>query len=542
MIALVALSLLAAAPEADPIFKAMEDEIARAKTLSMEKVDKPYYLGAFVNDEDSFHCSASFGALVSKGSGKSASVSVRVRVGTPDFDNTNFSGAGDFSFFSMFRGPSGRATPAEPDYDALRHALWLQFDDGYKKAVEGISKKRAFLETNQVKERPADFAPAKVETMLGPRLELKVDKDRWPALVKKASAVFLKYPLVYNSTVAFRAQVGHQYFVSTDPAKHRFGTPAAQLTVTASTQATDGMTVNAKYDVQARWDSELPTDAEIVEQTEKLAKQLTALAKAPSANEDYSGPVLFSGRAAPMFFLQTIGEPLSHPRDDLGDFRSGRLTDRLGKHVTSKLVTVKDDPTQETWKGKPLSGWFQIDDDGVKPQAITLIDEGVLKTYFMSRVPTKKLVQTNGHSRAGVGSVGNLFVETKQPSSKDELRKKLLEIAKEEDLDYGIRVDDFDETFSFRMGAADGVTLIPPGVAYKVYADGREELVRGLNFKPAAFRVLKDIVAMGDEAVLVNATQRGQRVGVVAPAVLVKILELQKAKEDFEKPPFTARP
>src|SRR5258708_38389502 len=56
----------------------------------------------------------------------------------------------------------------------------------------------------------------------------------------------------------------------------------------------------------------------------------------------------------------------------------------------------------------------------------------------MSRLPTKRVAKTNGHARNDQGSTGNLFVTTKEPKPLLGLKKKLLELAKEEDLDYGL--------------------------------------------------------------------------------------------------------
>ena len=205
-------------------------------------------------------------------------------------------------------------------------------------------------------------------------------------------------------------------------------------------------------------------------------------------------------------------------------------------------MTVKDDPTQESWKGLPLMGHYVVDDDSVKPVPITLVDEGVLKTFYMSRVPTKLVKQTNGHSRDGEGAPGSLFVETKSPQPAAALTKRLLELAKDEDYDYGIVVEDFETANGMRAGRMSEVGLPLPSVVYRLYADGRKELVRGYTFKPMSFRVLKDIEAMGDDPTLANVDLRNQRTSAVAPSALVRMVELQKTNAEFEKPPYTPRP
>lgn len=531
-----------AAPVTDPVLRALRDELTRAQQLKMERMDRPYHLSASVNETQTFNVAASFGALVARGGGRDATTSVEVRVGDPSLDNTNFADREDFSF--LMRMERGSADPAEPDYDALRRALWMKFDDAYKVAVEAIAKKRAFLETRQVRERPPDYAPAKTTSLLLPRETAAVDEERWTAVVRRASAAFRGSAVTQTGDANFRSELLHQTLVTSDPAEHRFAERVATFNLRASGQAADGMEVEARYQAVGRTEKDLPSDEELVKAARALATRLDALAKAPVAADDYAGPVLFVGRAAATFFLRTVGDPLSQPRSDLGDARSGRLVERLGKHVAVKQLTVRDDPTQREWRGRPLLGHFPVDDDSVAPVPITLIEQGLLKTYFMGRVPTDRLRETNGHARAGSGSVGNLFVETSDPTPRAVMKRKLVELAREEDLDYGLMVEEFDDMGEGRgFGAGPSNVMFPtPLLVWRVYQDGREELERGTRIKPSTFRLLKEIVQMGDDPALTNTFQRGQRVSVVAPSVLVRVMEAQKQREEFERPPTLARP
>lgn len=543
LILCAALISVAALADDDVIFRAMSDELSRARTLKLDHTAPPYFQSVWTHDDEGFGVGASFGALLRKGGGRQGSFGVNTRVGDPTLDNTNFRDLGDFGFFA-FLTHARLGAPAEPDYDALRHGLWLAFDLDYKAAVEALAKKRAFLETKRIEKRPADFGKAPLVSKLFPEEKLDVSPDRWTKLVQRASAVFRSHSAAQTGEASYGTQRRRQYFLSTDGGKARFDELIAQLQISASGQAADGMEVQSRFDFTGRTDADLPSDEEVMKSAERVAARLDALVKAPALSEDYSGPVLFVGAAADAFFLHTLGDPLSHPRDDLGDQRQGRMIDRLGKHVAAKIVSVKDDPTQRTWHGQPLMGFFPVDDDGVVPQPISLVEEGVLKTYYMSRIPTLRVQQSNGHCRGNQGSVGNLFVETSQPESREALKKKLVELAKDEDLDYGLLVEEFEPATerTFFDSSQPQVTLPTPTLVYRVYADGREELVRGARFKPASYRVLKDIVGMGDQQTLLNTIQRGQHVSVVAPAVLVKTLDVQKPNEELDKPPFIPRP
>lgn len=551
MNALLALVLAAApASSGDPVIDVMEAELKRAMTLTMPSAtdpkvmaDKPYYARAYVTVEDELGVSANLGALSAPGGGRSLSIDTSVRIGSETFDNTNFSGGGfDFSF-----GGRGRF-PAEEDLDSVRRSLWLSFDANYKGAVEAIARKRAFLQANQVKELIPDWSKGTPEVLLLPRAEPPtLDADAWAARVKAASAACRASTKAHACTVSMRSRFMCQRFVASDGARHRFCETKLEVKVNAQGQAADGMPIGAEWSQVARSEAELPTDAVLLERVKETWQLMEKKLAAPAAGDDYVGPVLFTGQAAPVFFLATLSGPLSFPRENLGQRQQGRLTERLGKHVSVSRLSATDDPTQKTWtspKGEvfPLFGHYPVDDDGVLPQPISLVKEGVLQTFYMSRIPTKAFAKTNGHARGSQASTGNLFVTTSQPEPLAELKKRLVQLAKEEDSDFGLMVTVLPGNLGDRPNGSTVQLPNLPLLVHRVYADGREELVRGYAFKPTSQRVLKDIVGLGDDPSLVNTEQFGQNVSAVAPSVLVKLLELNRARDDFGKPPALPRP
>jgi hypothetical protein len=91
-------------------------------------------------------------------------------------------------------------------------------------------------------------------------------------------------------------------------------------------------------------------------------------------------------------------------------------------------------------------------------------------------------------------------------------------------------------------------------LAYKVYADGHEELVRGLRFRGFSTRLLRDIVAASDEPVAFDFVNNGLPFAihgaggyvapttVVAPAVLFEEVELERIQDERSKPPIVPPP
>ena len=89
---LAAWLLPAPAPAADDVvMKAMRDELDRSmKQLQLEQLEKPYFISYHVQDRTSLDTSATFGALLSGDLARARYLTVQVRVGDYQSDNSNF--------------------------------------------------------------------------------------------------------------------------------------------------------------------------------------------------------------------------------------------------------------------------------------------------------------------------------------------------------------------------------------------------------------------------------------------------------------------
>src|SRR5262245_4245801 len=75
----------------DPVMKAMGHELNRSIVeLRLNNLDKPYYIQYIVLDEDEFAARATFGALTQSSPSKQRLIHTQVRVGSYDFDNSEF--------------------------------------------------------------------------------------------------------------------------------------------------------------------------------------------------------------------------------------------------------------------------------------------------------------------------------------------------------------------------------------------------------------------------------------------------------------------
>jgi predicted Zn-dependent protease len=375
-----------------------------------------------------------------------------------------------------------------------------------------------------------------------------------------------------------QAQQATNYLVNSEGTALRTPEDLAYIRVAARGLAPDGTEVRDGEAIQAFDVNGLPGEAELRRQVTLVAEHVTALSQAPSG-EAYDGPVLFEALAAAQLFGQLLGDNLKITRKPIVDpgrtapYVASELENRIGSRILQEWMDVVDDPTQTEWRGHTLLGHYVYDIQGVKAAPLVLVEKGTLKAFLLTRTPTfKGFDSSNGRARftgaygADAPGFGNLFVRAAQTVPLADLKKKLIQICQERNKPYGmlVRKLDFPSSASFdefrRMtagmaqsgGNARPISL--PMLVYRVYPDGKEELVRGLRFRGLSTRTLKDIVAASDEnyvfdfidsnapLALIGAGSFVTSASVIAPSILLDELELEPVQEDVPKPPIVPPP
>jgi predicted Zn-dependent protease len=319
--------------------------------------------------------------------------------------------------------------------------------------------------------------------------------------------------------------------------------------VEASSEAADGMRLRHWIPFNAGSFEQLPPAPEITKAIRQMAADLTALRSAPVLDADYSGPVLFTGQASAEMFARVLGPNLSGQRLPLSEQQQGQTTrsellDRLNRPVLPRFLSIFDDPTAQRIGNQELLGHYQVDDQGVPARRVSLIEQGVLKTLLMSRRPGKDMPQSNGHGRSGVpgresAQIGNLFIQSTEGKSYDDLKQQLIKMCLEENLQYGLLV---------KALVPDGRSPIGmPVLTYKVYvSDGHEELIRGAFAQGIPIRSLRQIEAVGNDAFVVNRLTGSNELptptSIVAPSVLLEEMELKRPTGTQQKPALLTHP
>src|SRR6516162_4863934 len=241
-VALLTHTVLAQKPSPSPVSQALELEMARAFQLLKQKGNPaPYFISYSVRENDSTDIEASLGSLRSSQKDRSRLLDVDVRVGDYNLDSTH-----------QIRGQRGANTgpafsypvlmPIDDDIDALRSVVWLETDQKYKAAVERFIQVKA-NRTIKVDEEDtsADMSRETRQTAVLPLAAVNVNVPNWENRLKAYSALFKKYPGIYDGTVSLAGNAYNDYLVNSEGTAIQHGRSSFRLSLYARTKADDGM-------------------------------------------------------------------------------------------------------------------------------------------------------------------------------------------------------------------------------------------------------------------------------------------------------------
>jgi TldD protein len=518
--------------------------LGKAAAAADDKQMPPYFLSYSVSDASYVGIRAQYGALVDSTANRVRVADVQVRLGDPKLDNTHGTHRGS--------AVNSLQLPLTDDREALQRTLWMATNTGYGTALDNFLRVKTEAQVRAKEEDSSpDFSQETPQTFIGkPAPRVVVDKAAWERRVTELSKVFREYPDVYQNMVMLTVQNETDYFASSEGSQLVTPHLAARLVVFAVTRADDGMDLFRAQTFEAETVEGLPAQAEVEAAVHSLGKSLEALRKAP-VTEPFDGPAILSGRAAAVFFHEVLGHRLEGQRQR-GDEEGQTFTKDIGKEVLPTFLSVADDPTRTSFGSTWLSGSYEYDDEGQKARRVDLIDDGVLKTFLMSRLPISSFAESNGHGRAQTGRVptgrqGNLIVTSTKTEPESELRKQLLEEAKKQGKPYGLYFEDISSGFAVTTRSSPQAFQVIPLVVWRVYVDGRpDELVRGVSIVGTPLAAMKRILATGDKSEVFNGECGAESgtvpVSAVAPAMLVSEMETQKAPQGTARPPVLAIP
>lgn len=568
-------ALAAMPPWIGQVRRALHDELRRSMdSLAIESLKKPYYMEYTFRYRWSARVKVSLGGTLDSGQTASARLTVGIRVGSPERDNTNF-----FDAALLFFGGDddeayrNRAVPLEPTYATMRYQAWLATDAAFKSALEQYAKKEAVLKNRIQQDTTPDFVLLPPQELADTAANIPfVDLITVCKQLRGISALSRDFPEIQTATITFEHLPELILYINSEGRQmiklHR----QVGIEIVATTQAPDGMPLAQTYTAYARTLDELPSWDSLARAMRSVLEHLRQMAAAPVVTEPYSGPVLFVGQAAAELFAQVFAPNLVAQRQQLAEQgvqeqnRFGALQNRIGARVMAEFLSVESAPQRTTIGKTPAAGAYRIDDEGIEPEPLVLVRRGYLETLLSSRVPTRRIRLSNGRSRGGAAMYDVLVLRTEHPArslSERALLRQMQRILERRDLPYGYIVREvLDQNLlytavnqqtsgAFPIG---GEGQIPVLQIERIWRDGRRQLVRGALLVPGGYQVFRDVVAVGKSLYVhnllapsvVSPYRSGGAQYVVAtvasPDVLIEDLELRPLEGGYPKPPLLPSP
>jgi TldD protein len=478
------------------------------------------------------------------------------------------------------------ATPrlARKAFDNAAQRAWEEARYQYRSKAE--ARRAGAVRARNVPSWTAEKALVSDEPVLVPPLETL---DELQARAQSVSNVFRDAAALRDSRVGVTSYLERRWYLTTEGTRVADTRRASGIVIAASGQAEDGQLLHQYFLRYGHTAKDLPSDDELKAEAKKLATNLAELAKAPVI-DDYSGPVLFEGEAAVGLVRATLaphlgGTPVPEGLNpqDAKQF-GGALTRRVGLRAIAPVLSIVDDPSAKAApSGKALIGGYKIDDEGVVAQRVEVVKDGMLKTLLTSRTPSQKGQVSNGHARrpgeqsggAFHGSATNLFVMARNGTPRKALEQRLVATAQAEGLKFGLVIKQLDDAavtgapeFTRRelvqMIKSEDQQLPPPAVlAYRLYANGKQELVRGVQLAEVSVRAWKDVIGTSTETTTYNflaanesqlqlrltggtdegfVPSAGIESSVTTPDILMKDLDVMGRTQGVRAAPLVGRP
>lgn len=505
---------------------------------------RAYFLSYLIRDEERWRVRAKFGGLRTRIHERARSAFADVRVGSRRFDQVRDGGlldndkeAESYEFVDL---------PFGGDAAALRHGLWRLTDARYREAVEAYLDRRGRELTYRDPGRSFTALERRTPARsLDWRPWPEVDFEQWSDYVARVSVVPRRFPEVKDSHVEFEAEHLCRVFVSTEGARVIECTPiwSIECHLWFLSEQGDAFPWTIKHVTCDP--AELPSETAFRVEIRRAVDKLRRLAAAPTLRS-FSGPALLEPVPAGLLLHEAVGHRLEGSRL-LATGEGQTFKDSLGRPILPAFLSMRDNPRLRSFAGRSLVGHYEFDDEGVPARDALLVAGGRLEGFLTGRSGIAARHRSTGHARCAyhqrpISRMGVTIVESHDGLDARALRRKLLEEIRRQGAPYGMRIIEASSgetaTDSYNFQAFLGEV----NLAAKVFPDGREELIRGVNFIGTPLNAIRSIVAAGRELEVDNAFCGAESgylpVSTISPALVVSELELQ-SKAEARYSPFT---
>jgi len=527
----------------------MQQELTRSFQNLKKTQTPPYFLSYQLTDNHAIEVSASYGALTGSSDQTTRLLDLDLRVGDYSLDSSHplreTGGFGDLGD-QLER----EKAPLDDDPDALRVVLWRETERKYRSAVQRLQKVKANVQVKvEAEDRSADFTHEGAEKYSEQVAPFSFETKAWEGKMRLYTAPFVLHKEIIENSAEVIAEVETRRYVNSDGSSIRISSPFYRIIISATAKADDGMELPLHQTYMSFRPDGLPNDDAILKDVSQMIQTLAALVKAPVA-DPYTGPAILSGRSSAVFFHEIFGHRIEGQRQKNED-EAQTFKKKINQSVLPDFLSVYSDPTIKSLAGTELVGYYPYDDEGVKARRVTVVDKGMLRNFLMSRTPIEGFDHSNGHGRRQQGykvvaRQSNLVVESSKQVSRDELKKLLIEQIKSSNKPYGLIFDDIEGGFTFTQRILPNAFNVRPTVVYRIYPDGREELVRGVDLIGTPLIAFSKITASDDKVAVFNGVCGAESgwvpVSASSPGILVSQIEVQRKEKSQERAPILPPP
>ncbi len=514
-----------------------------------KKLNPPiYYLSYTYLDEQVQSLVAAQGGLRTEDY-RTSNLAVSVRAGSPKMDNTRPL-KGEDNYMRRWQKVTEGVNPFDDNPEAFRLALWRTTQEAVENAQEEFSRVKTNSQTAATRQDDSDdFVVPPVSRYCRTQEPEEFDLKTIGEWLTKASKLTRGKKFVQTSKFSFNVRQGHRYFADSNGTQLKTPILLARLTYQIENRLADGTRLSRSNFFDVVNANQLPTEEEFLAAVQKSLNELEALTNAPEA-EPITVPAILKNRAMAVFVHEVLGHRAEGHRQKQDSFGK-TFTDKIGQLITAPFISIIDDATMTHFEGIPLRGFYEYDDEGVKSRPVTLVKNGVFSGFLMSSSPIKGFPVSNGHGRGElnqrpVARMGNTRLVASQSVSYVALEKQLLQEIQKQHKPYGYIIDDLSGGFTMTDTDFPQVFKLEPKLVYRLYPDGRKEIVRGADMVGTPLVSFGQIIAAADDDDVFNGSCGAESgwvpVSSISPSVLLKSLEIEKTAKSEEKPPILPSP
>ena len=528
----------------------LQRDARRALSMRVPGFPSPYFCSFLLKDIDTFNTWASAGSTCRSQTDRNRTVCCDLRVGSYEYDQVTDGGLREVD--DELESNSFHTVPIDDTaFDGLRMTLWKLLESKFREALSDFNQRQASrISTPDINRGIRSFVRVKrASSRRFARLDV-VDYDRWSRFCKRASLWMSMLPRLSGSWVEFDVSQETRVFVSTEGSVTVQNAQVFSLSANLHKLTREGSRLEQDLVINVGSLKELPDMARFKKMILEKYEQLMRLSRARKIHA-FSGPVLLCAGPAGLLFHEAVGHRLEASRL-LSSGEGQTFKDQEGKEIFKLPITVRDDPSMHSYRGKKCIGAYTYDDEGVRGRNAVLIEDGILKGFLTTRAAYKKgKHESNGHARTKqhqrpISRMAVTIIEGKKGLSFERLKARLLQEIKRQKKPFGMIVYETNggetDTTNYDFQAFSG------DIAYAtlVYPNGREVCIRGVNFVGTPLQALSNVIAVGDTPELDNGYCGAESgllpISTISPAVLINNLELQGKDEELVTPSILARP